>query len=98
VGEKESARHGVIKLTSIIAPNSPDDVTKLSRHPHKEVRNTGEGVRLAAEGKGPHVVRKIIQDDQIVLVNGDAWNMGCPKVTVDEVKGMSSSGHGRREG
>jgi hypothetical protein len=68
VGEKEGARHGVIKLLSIITLNSLDSVTELSRHPHKEVRKTGEGVRLTVERKGPQVVREVIQDDQIVSV------------------------------
>jgi hypothetical protein len=40
--------------------------TELSPHPHKEMRKVGEGVRLTAEGKGPQVVREVIQSDEIV--------------------------------
>jgi hypothetical protein len=53
VGQKEDVRHGVIKLTSIITLNNLDGMTKLSRHPHKEIRKVGEGAILTAEGKGP---------------------------------------------
>jgi hypothetical protein len=42
-------------------------------------------------------VREVIQDDQIVLVIENAWYRECPKVTVDEIKGASGSGHGRGE-
>jgi hypothetical protein len=43
-------------------------------------------------------VREVIQDEQIVLVTGDARDWGCPKVTVDEIEGTSSARHVRREG
>jgi hypothetical protein len=49
-------RCGVIKLPSVIVMNTPDGATELSRHPRKEVRNTGEGVRLTTERKGSQVV------------------------------------------
>jgi hypothetical protein len=35
----------------------------MSGHPHKEVRKTGEGVRLATKGKGRLILREVIQDD-----------------------------------
>jgi hypothetical protein len=43
-------------------------------------------------------VRGVIQDDYIVLLTGHARYQGCPKDTMDEIKGVSSSGHGRGEG
>jgi hypothetical protein len=78
VGEKEDVRHGVIKLTSIITLNNMDGTTELSRHPHKEIRKVGEGVILTAEGKGPQVMREIIQNDEIVPYNRDARDRRCP--------------------
>jgi hypothetical protein len=51
MGEKEGARRGVIKLTTIIALNSLDVSIELNRQLRKEMRKVGEGVRLMAEGK-----------------------------------------------
>jgi hypothetical protein len=62
------------------------------------VRKPGEGVKLTVEGKGPKKMREKIYNDQIVLTTGYAENSGCLKVIMDEVKGASSTGHGRREG
>jgi hypothetical protein len=49
------------------------------------------GVRLTTEGKGPQIVREVIQNGEIVPHTGDAGKGGCPKVTVDEVEGASSA-------
>jgi hypothetical protein len=68
VGEKECVRRGVIKLSSIIAPNGLDGTTELSQHPCKEMRKVGEDVKLTMEGKGSQVVREVIQNDE------------CPKI------------------
>jgi hypothetical protein len=56
-----------------------------------------EGVRLTANAKSPQVVRDVIQDDQIVLVTRNARYQGCPKITMNEIKGASCTGHGRGE-
>jgi hypothetical protein len=50
MGEKKGVRREVIKLSSVIALNNPDDATKLSQHTCKEVRKIGEGVTLTVEG------------------------------------------------
>jgi hypothetical protein len=49
-----------------------DGMTELSQHPCKEMRKVGECVRLTAEGKGPQVVREVIQNDEIVPHTRDA--------------------------
>jgi hypothetical protein len=66
---------------------------ELGRDPSEEVGEGVKGVGLELQRKNLEKTREImktreiIQDDQIVLVTGDAWNKGCPKVTVDEVEG-----------
>jgi hypothetical protein len=53
VREEESAGGGVIKLTSIIALDTPDDTAKLRGHKGEEVGEGGEGVELLAQRKSP---------------------------------------------
>jgi hypothetical protein len=48
--------------------------------------------------KSPRVVGVVIEDDQVILVTRDTQNRGGPKVTVNKVKGLNSSGRGAREG
>jgi hypothetical protein len=98
MGKKEDAGRGVTKLTSIINLNSLNGTTELSRHPCKEMRKVGEGVRLTAKGKGPEVVREVIQNDKMVLHTKDARNGGCLEVTVDKVEVASSAEQGRGKG
>jgi hypothetical protein len=49
----EESAGGVIKLTSIIALDAPDDAAKLRGHKGKEVGEGGEGVKLLAQQKSP---------------------------------------------
>jgi hypothetical protein len=79
-------------------PLPPLGMTELSRHPRKEMRKVGKGVRLMEEAKGPPVVREVIQNDEIVPHTRDAEDGRCPKVTMNEVEGASSAGQGRRKG
>jgi hypothetical protein len=98
VREEESAGGRVIKLMPIIALDAPDGAAKLRGHKGKEVGDGGEGVRLLAQWKGPRVVGAIIEDDQVILVTRDTRNRGGPKVTMYEVKGLTSLRRGARKG
>jgi hypothetical protein len=92
VREEESAGGGVIKLTSIIA------MDELRGHKGEEVGEGGEGIELLAQRNGPQVVGAAIENDQVILVTRDNQNMGGPKVTVYEVKGLDDSRRGARKG
>jgi hypothetical protein len=97
VREEESAGGGVIKLTSIIALDTPDGAAKLRRHKGEEVGEGGEYVKLLAQRKSPQVVSALIEDDQVILVTRDTRNRGGPKVVVYEVKGLNGSSRGARK-
>jgi hypothetical protein len=43
-------------------------------------------------------VGAVIKNDQVILVTRDTQNMGGPKVTVYEVKGLNDSSRGVRKG
>jgi hypothetical protein len=53
VGEEESARAGVVKLTTVIALNSFDGNTKLGMHIGEEMSKGCKSVRLELYGKSP---------------------------------------------
>jgi hypothetical protein len=71
VREEESVGGGVIKLSSIIALDTPNGAAKLRGHKGEEVGEGGEGVRLLAQQKGSRVVGAVIEDDQVILVTRD---------------------------
>jgi hypothetical protein len=58
--KEEGVSRGVVKLTSIVALDTPDGTTKLRRHISKKVRERGERVRLMAQRKGTQVMSTII--------------------------------------
>jgi hypothetical protein len=62
MGQEEGAR-GVIKLSSVIALDTADGVTKLHENVGKEVREGGESVRFEARQKSPGVMSTIIKDN-----------------------------------
>jgi hypothetical protein len=51
--KEEGAGGGVVKLTYIIALDTPDGTTKLRGYISEKVRERGERVRLMAQWKGP---------------------------------------------
>jgi hypothetical protein len=82
----------------IIALDAPDGAAKLRGHKGKEVGEGEEGIGLLAQRKSPPVVGAVIEDDQVILVTRDTRNMGGPKVTMHEVKGLKGSSRGARKG
>jgi hypothetical protein len=51
--KEEGASGGVVKLTSIVALDTPDGTTKLLGHISEKVRKRGECVRFMMQQKGP---------------------------------------------
>ena len=70
---------------------------ELSGHPDKEVEEGGEGLRLCAQRESPRVMRKIINNDQIISIARHAEYRRCPQVTVNEIKSMRSMRRRRRK-
>ena len=57
----------------------------------------GEGLRLGAQRESPRVMRKIINNDQIISIAGHAEYRKCPQVTVNEIKSMRSMRRRKRK-
>jgi hypothetical protein len=86
VRKDEGASGGVVKLTSIVALDTPDGTTKLRGHKSKKVRERGECVKLMAQQKGPRVMSTIIQNNQIILISRNTGYRRSPKIAMDQVK------------
>jgi hypothetical protein len=84
--EEESAGGGVVKLTSIVALDTPDGTIKLCRHISEKVRKSGEHVRLMVQRKSPRVMSTIIQNNQIVLISRTTGYKRSPKIAMDQIK------------
>ena len=96
-GKEESAGGGVIELTPVVTLDGLNGESELSGHPGKEVGEHGECLGLGAQGKGPRVVREVVQHHQVVLVPRNAGHRRSPQVTVNDVKDVSCVGGGSRE-
>jgi hypothetical protein len=92
VRKEEGASGVVVKLTSIVALDTPDGTTKLRGHISEKVRERGERVRLMAQRKGPRVMSTIIQNNQIVLISRNTGYKRSPKITMDQIKRMYNLG------
>jgi hypothetical protein len=66
-----------------------DLARELSGHPGNEVKG-GKGVRLGTQREGPGVVRKIINDHQIILIARNAEYLRSPQIAVDKIKSMQN--------
>ena len=62
----------VIKLTAVVTLDGLDGEAELSSDPGKEMEEGGERVRLRTQRKSPRVVRKVIDNHQIVLITRHA--------------------------
>ena len=61
---------------------------ELSGHLGKEVEEGGKGLRLGAQRKSPRVMRKIINNHQIIFITRHVEYKRCPQITVNKIKGM----------
>ena len=91
MGEEERAGRRVIKLTTVVALDGLHGSAKLCTHVGKKVRNSGKGVGFKAKRKCPSIMRKIINNYEIIFVTGHTNNRGCPKITVYQIEIMKSS-------
>ena len=85
---EEGTGGGVIELTPVVTLDGLNGEAELSGHPGKEVEEGVEGLRLGAQRESPRVMRKIINNDQIIFVARHAEYRRCPQVTVNKIKSM----------
>jgi hypothetical protein len=83
VRKEEVAGRGVIELPPVVTLNTLDGVTKLSGNPKQRSERCRERVRLQAQGKIPHKIREIIQNEQVIFITRNAENGGCPNITLN---------------
>ena len=87
--DEERAGGGVIELSPVVTLDGLNGEAELNGHPGKEVEG-GEGLRLSAQRESPRVMRKIINNDQIIFIARHAEYRRCPQVTVNKIKSMRS--------
>jgi hypothetical protein len=95
--QEEGPGGGVIELPPVVTLDGLNCEAELSGHPGKEVEEGGEGLRLGAQRKSPRVMRKIINNDQIIFITRHAEYRRCPQVTVNQIKSMRSMRRRRRK-
>ena len=88
--EEEGTGGGVIELPPVVTLDGLNSEAELSGHPDKEVEEGGESLRLGAQRESPRVMRKIINNDQVIFVARHAKYMRCQQVTVNKIKSMRS--------
>jgi hypothetical protein len=76
--EEESTRGGVIKLATIVTLDGLDGEAELCGHPSEEMKKRGKSIRLRTQGKGPRVMREIIDHHKIVLITRNTDNRRGP--------------------
>ena len=95
--EEEGTGSGVIELPPVVTLDGLNGEAELSGHTGKEVEEGGEGLRLGTQRESPRVMRKIINNDQIIFITRHAEYKKCPQVTVNEIKGMRSMRRRKRK-
>ena len=93
---EEGTGCGVIELTPVVALDGLNGEAELSGHPGKEVEG-GEDLRLSAQKESPRVLRKIINNEQIIFIAIHAEYRRCPQVTVNQIKSMRSMRRRRKK-
>ena len=88
--EEEGTGSGVIELSPVVTLDGLNGETELSGHPGKEVEEGRESLRLGAQRESPRVMRKIINNDQVIFISRHTEYRRCPQVTVDEIKSTRS--------
>jgi len=95
--QEERTGGGVVKLPPVVTLDGLNGEAELSGHPGKEVEEGGEGLRLGAQRESPRVMRKIINNDQVISIARHAEYRRCPQVTVNEIKSMRSMRRRKRK-
>ena len=63
---EESTNNEVVELLPVICLQRENGMTKLRENIGVESDESGYSIRLAAQWEGPHIIRIIIKDNQIV--------------------------------
>jgi hypothetical protein len=79
---KKRGDGGVNELSTVVGLHSNKGPRKLCVHEGNKSDKCVGGVRFAPKRKGPHEVRKIIDNHEIVLKPRITQNRGCPKITM----------------
>ena len=87
----------VIELPPVVTLEGLNGEAELSGHTGKKVEESGEGLRLGAQRESPRVMRKIINNYQIISIARHAEYRRCPQVTVNQIKSMRSMRRRRRK-
>ena len=95
--QEERPGGGVIELPPVVTLDGLNGEAELSGHSGKEVEEGGESLRLGVQRESPRVMRKIINNDQIIFVARHAEYMRCPQVTVNDIKSMRSMRRRKRK-
>ena len=66
VVRQKSAESKVVELFSIVSLKSKNGTPKLHADVGVKSRQSGECIRLSSQRKGPHMIRIIIKDNQII--------------------------------
>lgn len=82
MGEEERAGRRVVKLTTVVALDGLHDGAKLCTNIGKEIRDSGKCIGFEVKRKCPSIVRKIINNYEIIFVTRHASNRRGPKVTM----------------
>jgi hypothetical protein len=67
-----------------------DREAELGGYPGEEVCESGESVRLQAQGKSPKKMGVTVQNHQIIFVSRKTNYRGGPKITMNQVKSLLS--------
>lgn len=81
--EEERPCGSVIELTTIITLNGTNERVELSLCVGAEVAESEEDVGLEPKGKGPKIVSKVVENNEVVFVTGDTGDGRCPQITMN---------------
>lgn len=60
---------------------------KLIKNKEIEIAQDRRGVRFVSQQKGPHIRSKVINNNQIIFVAGEANNRRGPQIIVNKLEG-----------
>ena len=79
---EEGANREVVELLPVVGLDSVDGATKLGGDIGVKGGENGYDIGFPPQREGPHIVRKIIQNDEIVNIAGITRNWRSPHITM----------------
>lgn len=95
---EEGGDGGVYEFRAVIRLHGNDGTRELSAGIGDEICEMCSGVRFLAQGKGPHKMRIVINNHEIVFEAGITKHGRCPKITVYQCKRSGTYCMGPSEG